>query len=166
MPRWGVLIVVLGVACSPSSPPSAACAKDSPPGQAAQSAPAPTSTGVAGIPLDIPRAGDSSWVPPPPPAEPPPGGVNLPPSKTSESYVPAATVDVTANGQFWFNGKEVSNPEDLLKLAEQERRRDPNVRVIIRADADVPFKRVILAVDMMRRAGIAKYAFGVTPTPP
>jgi biopolymer transport protein ExbD len=74
-------------------------------------------------------------------------------------------VDITAGGAFFLNGKEVSNPNDLRQLARVEHDRNPDVRVIIRADADVAFKRVILAVDLMKQAGIAKYAFAVTPLP-
>jgi hypothetical protein len=153
--------ITFQLACAPASAPStAACAADSAPPQPAASAATPSASGIAAVPLDLPRAGE--FLSPPP--DPPPGAPALPTSKTSQDFPLTIAVDISADGRFWFNGKEVSNADDLLPLARAEHDRDPNVRAIIRADAAVTFQRVILAMDMLKQAGIAKLAFGVTPT--
>lgn len=73
-------------------------------------------------------------------------------------------VDISADGKAWVDGK-VASDDELSSAARAALARDPDIRATVRADGDVPHRRVMEIVDMLKRAGIHKIAFGVTQKP-
>jgi len=61
---------------------------------------------------------------------------------------------------------EKLNDAALLARAQVALRAHPELRAIIDADGNVPHHRVMAALDVLRQAGLARVAFGVSPKPP
>jgi len=55
--------------------------------------------------------------------------------------------------------------ETIADLAKQAKAKNRDVRVVIRADKKVEHGRVIRVLDILKQAGLAKFAFGVAPAP-
>ncbi len=87
--------------------------------------------------------------------------VNLPESKTS-TPVEAQTFSlaITSAGDFILDGKTLTK-ESLLEAARIKKQQVPDLRLVIAADMDTPHRFVIQAIDMVKRAGIEKFAFQV-----
>jgi biopolymer transport protein ExbD len=54
----------------------------------------------------------------------------------------------------------------LLARAKAALAQSPELRAIIDADGNVPHHRVMATLDVLRQAGLARVAFGVSPKPP
>jgi biopolymer transport protein ExbD len=54
----------------------------------------------------------------------------------------------------------------IIALAKDARSKNPELRAVIKADAAVPHGRVIHVLDVLKQAGVAKIAFGVSPIAP
>ena len=76
------------------------------------------------------------------------------------------SIVVTSDGAMSVDGKAASDDDAFLGLAREARRGDADVRAVIKADAAAAHGRVIHVLDLLKRAGIARIAFGVTPVPP
>ncbi|HEY3233660.1 MAG TPA: biopolymer transporter ExbD [Polyangiaceae bacterium] len=86
------------------------------------------------------------------------------PEAASTNVVPKMfSVDITKDGHTYVEKKLVKDGESLLRLAADARRKNEDVRAIIRADAKTLHREVIHVLDILRQAGIAKIAFAVTP---
>jgi len=91
------------------------------------------------VPLDLPKA-----------------------AKSQVAQIPFQ-VDIEANGDVHVDGAKLDKVEEVLALAKERLSKDPEMRVNIRADAQVPHGKVMRVVDLLKQAGISKIAFGVTP---
>jgi len=74
-------------------------------------------------------------------------------------------LELHANGDTIVDGKKVPNDDAIFPLAKEAQARNPELRAVIRADTSVQHGRVIRALDLLKQAGVAKIAFGVTPIP-
>ena len=72
-------------------------------------------------------------------------------------------VDLLANGDTILDGRKAQSDADLTVPLHQANAADPELRAVVRADASVPYGRVIHALDLLKQAGIERIAFGVTP---
>jgi biopolymer transport protein ExbD len=72
-------------------------------------------------------------------------------------------LELHANGDTVVDGKKVAGEEAILPLAKEALQKNTELRAVIRADTSVPHGRVIRALDLLKQAGVAKIAFGVTP---
>jgi len=54
----------------------------------------------------------------------------------------------------------------LLEKARAALKAHPDMRAVIDADGTVPHSRVLSTLDVLRQAGLARVAFGVSPRPP
>ena len=54
----------------------------------------------------------------------------------------------------------------LLARAQTALKGQPELRAIIDADGNVPHRRVMATLDVLRQAGLSRVAFGVSPKPP
>jgi len=61
------------------------------------------------------------------------------------------------------NGEPVADDGALLARAQDSLSRDPELRAVINADGAVPHRDVVHALDLLKRAGIARVAFGALP---
>ena len=91
--------------------------------------------------------------------------INLPKSQTSENTATddKKTVDIAVekNGTIYVEG-EVVAADDLYKRL-QELVFDPeNQPVVVEADRDVPFEKVVVVMDAAKRLGIVRLGIGVS----
>jgi biopolymer transport protein ExbD len=94
------------------------------------------------VPLDLPRAAQS-------------GDVQI-----------VFSVVLAADGSTQVDAAPVADDEAILPLAREARAKYGDLRAVIKADSKVFHGRVIHVLDLLKQAGIAKIAFGVTPLAP
>ena len=73
-------------------------------------------------------------------------------------------LELHANGDTVIDGK-IANEEAIFPRAKEALAKNAELRAVIRADTSVQHGRVIRALDLLKQAGIAKIAFGVSPVP-
>ena len=85
--------------------------------------------------------------------------LELPTSKSQEqvSEKQEVIVSVSPSGQFYVQDEAVSDL-DLRKRILNETKGDPNMRVVLRADAKTQHRYVVRALDVLRGLGMGKVA--------
>ena len=91
--------------------------------------------------------------------------LDLPKAAKGEDVQLIFGLELHANGDTMVDGKKLTNEDQMFPLAKEALAKTPELRAVIRADTTVPHGRVIHALDLLKQAGIAKIAFGVTPVP-
>jgi biopolymer transport protein ExbD len=89
--------------------------------------------------------------------------LDLPRASRSEELQVIFSVVLPARGGMLVNGDPVPDDGALLARAQESLSRDPELRAVINADGAVPHRDVIHALDLLKRAGIARVAFGALP---
>lgn len=89
--------------------------------------------------------------------------LDLPKAAAGQEIQLVFGVELHANGELVVDGKKLPNEDALLPLAKEAQAKTADLRAVIRADQTVQHGRVIHALDLLKRAGITKIAFGVTP---
>ncbi len=82
------------------------------------------------------------------------------PTSTSHAQVTdvkEVVISVNTRGQLYVQDKPVSD-RALRKRILNVTRGDPNMRAVLRADADSQYKRVVFVLDVLRQLGIGKVA--------
>jgi biopolymer transport protein ExbD len=88
-------------------------------------------------------------------------GVSNPKSYTSEATAPGSeSLVVTASGELRYKNKKVTE-EDLARVLKEDAALHSDLRVVLSADASVPYPRVVEVLDLARRAGVKRLALGV-----
>jgi biopolymer transport protein TolR len=86
--------------------------------------------------------------------------VELPQAKTEplpQDQKPPLVVSIDAKGNLFLDAsKEPSNPQDLAVSVQAALRLDPNRTVLVRGDKDVDYGRVMGAMVLLKRSGVAK----------
>jgi len=73
------------------------------------------------------------------------------------------TISINANGSLYVQDELVSDT-DLRKRILNVSKGDPNLRVVLRADAETHHKRVVYVLDTLRQLGMSKVGIAtVTP---
>ncbi|MFT3769801.1 MAG: biopolymer transporter ExbD [Minicystis sp.] len=75
-------------------------------------------------------------------------------------------VEIHSTGELLVNGNKLANDDAIMPLAKEQLAKSPDLRAVIRADTTVQHGRVIRVLDLLKQAGVAKIAFGVSPIPP
>jgi biopolymer transport protein ExbD len=88
--------------------------------------------------------------------------LDLPRASHSEEVQRVFSVTVPSRGPTLVDGQPASD-DQLIQLAREALARDPALRAVIDADGEVRHRRVIRTLDLLKRAGIARIAFGVGP---
>ena len=70
------------------------------------------------------------------------------------------------SGDMFVDQKKLANDDALLPLARKGHAKTADLRAVIKADGTVQHQRVIHVLDLLKQAGIAKIAFGVTTIAP
>lgn len=87
--------------------------------------------------------------------------INLPKAASGQETAPSQlTLSITANGQALLNGKAASD-EEITAFAKSSIASKPEMQAIISADKDVPHGRVITVIDLVKSAGITKFAITI-----
>jgi biopolymer transport protein ExbD len=89
--------------------------------------------------------------------------MDLPKSASGEALQTVFAVELTADGKTRIDSEAVGDDEALVPLAKKAKAKNKELRAVIRADRKVEHGRVIHVLDLLRRSGIAKIAFAVTP---
>jgi biopolymer transport protein ExbD len=89
--------------------------------------------------------------------------MDLPKSASGEEVQNVFSVELTTDGKTRVDSTSVTSDEAIAELARQAKARNKDMRVVIRADKKVEHGRVIRVLDILKQAGLAKFAFGVAP---
>lgn len=89
--------------------------------------------------------------------------MDLPRSSQSKEVQVVLSILLPKEGPILVNGSAVADDATLTERAKQALVGQPNVRAVIQADGDVPHRRVIAVLDAVKRAGVARIAFGALP---
>jgi len=92
--------------------------------------------------------------------------VNLPKTASGDKTTPTQlTITMTADGRVLLNG----NPADDKTIADksaEEFKKNSEIQAIISADKDVPHGRVMTIIDIVKVAGVKKFAFSIDKKAP
>lgn len=91
--------------------------------------------------------------------------MDLPKAATGDVVQTVFSVELTADGRTSVDQKPVESDGALSQLAKVAREKNKDLRAVIRADRTVQHGRVIHVLDLLKRAGVAKIAFAVSPVP-
>src|SRR5687768_12724541 len=89
--------------------------------------------------------------------------MDLPKAASGESLQTIFSVELAADGRTRVDSELVANDDAVGALAKTAHGRNKDLRAVIRADKKVEHGRVIHVLDLLKRAGIAKIAFAVSP---
>jgi biopolymer transport protein ExbD len=92
--------------------------------------------------------------------------LDLPKAASGQNVQTIFSVQLHANGQVFVDQKLLPNDDAVLALAREARAKNEDLRAVIQADQTVTHGRVIHVLDLLKQAGVAKIAFGVTPIQP
>jgi biopolymer transport protein ExbD len=90
--------------------------------------------------------------------------LDLPQSKAqaANKEVEQVTVSIDANGRL-FVQDELVEDGDLRRCVLNVSKGDPNMRVVLRADAEAKHKRVVYVLDTIRELGMGKVGIATIP---
>ncbi len=84
--------------------------------------------------------------------------IQLPKAASGEDTTPTQiNITISKEGQLALNGKD-SNETDLTVFIEGEVKNNPNAQAIIAADKEASHGMVIQIIDLVKQAGIQKFA--------
>lgn len=87
--------------------------------------------------------------------------VNLPKSGTGDSTQPSKlNITISGNGTLTLDGK-TADEKTIEAFASEEFKKNPDVQAIIAADKDVPHGRVVSVLDIVKSAGVKKFAISI-----
>ncbi len=89
--------------------------------------------------------------------------MDLPKAASGEALQTIFSVELSADGRTRVDSDALPNDEAIGPLAKTAHDRNKELRAVIRADKKVEHGRVIHVLDLLKRAGIAKIAFAVSP---
>ena len=89
--------------------------------------------------------------------------MDLPKAASGETVQTIFSVELTADGKTRVDTKFVQNDDAISGLAKTAKLKNKDLRAVIRADSKVEHGRVIHVLDLLKRVGIAKIAFAVSP---
>ena len=90
--------------------------------------------------------------------------MDLPKSASGEALQTVFAVELTADGKTRVDSEAVADDEGIGPLAKRAKAKNKDLRAVIRADKKVEHGRVIHVLDLLRRSGVSKIAFAVTPS--
>ena len=91
--------------------------------------------------------------------------LELPKATRAEEIQTIFAVTIPAAGPTLVNGKAITDDRMLQAQAGEALAGDAELRAVIQADGGVPHRKVIAALDALRRAGLVKVAFGTQAEP-
>ncbi len=90
--------------------------------------------------------------------------MDLPKAASGEALQTIFSVELSADGRTRVDSEQVPNDEAIAPLAKASHDKNKDLRAVIRADKKVEHGRVIHVLDLLKRSGISKIAFAVTPS--
>jgi|SRR5450432_1246937 biopolymer transport protein ExbD len=90
--------------------------------------------------------------------------MDLPKAASGEALQQVFSVELSIDGKTRVDSADLPNDEAITPLAKAAKAKTPDLRAVIRADRKVEHGRVIHVLDLLKRAGVAKIAFAVSPS--
>jgi biopolymer transport protein ExbD len=90
--------------------------------------------------------------------------MDLPKAASGEALQQVFSVELSADGKTRVDSENLTNDEGITTLAKAAKAKTADLRAVIRADRKVEHGRVIHVLDLLKRAGVAKIAFAVSPS--
>ncbi len=84
--------------------------------------------------------------------------MDLPQAASAGQVQVIFSVVVPRQGPILINGEPVANEEEVKRMAGAAKAKDLEVRAVVAADGDVPHRRVVHAMDLLRQGGLYKIA--------
>lgn len=92
--------------------------------------------------------------------------VNLPKAASGENTAPSQlAITLAQDGRTLLNGNPATE-ESISTKAKEELQKNPDVQAIISADKDVPHGRVVTIIDVVKSAGVKKFAISIDKKTP
>jgi biopolymer transport protein TolR len=89
--------------------------------------------------------------------------MDLPRAASSEELQIVFAVQLPPGGAILVNGEQVAGDDELLARARAALAESKDVRAVINADGGTPHRKVIATLDLLKRAGLSRVAFGALP---
>lgn len=87
--------------------------------------------------------------------------INLPKAASGEATVPSKlNISISPDGKINLDGKIVDDTQ-VQAAALEEVKKNPDIQAIISADKDVPHGRVVSVLDIVKGAGVKKFAISI-----
>ena len=87
--------------------------------------------------------------------------VNLPKAASGEKTAPSQlNITLTADGKTMLNGTK-SSDDQITTKAQEELQKNPEVQAVIAADTTVPHGSVVRLIDLVKSAGVKKFAISI-----
>jgi len=87
--------------------------------------------------------------------------VNLPKAASGEQTVPSSlSISIAATGNMMLNGQS-TDEANIQTKAQQEVGKNPDIQAVISADKDVPHGTVVRIIDIVKTAGVKKFAISI-----
>lgn len=87
--------------------------------------------------------------------------INLPKAASGDETVPSQlNFSIAPSGEVFLNGKAITE-EEISTQATESLTKNPTIQAIISADKDVPHGKVIKVIDLVKSAGITKFAITI-----
>lgn len=87
--------------------------------------------------------------------------VNLPKAASGENSTPSQlSISITADGKLSLNGN-AADEEAIKNKAQEQVAKNPEIQAIISADKDVSHGRVVSIIDVVKAAGVKKFAISI-----
>lgn len=87
--------------------------------------------------------------------------INLPKAGAGEATTPSKlNIIINPDGSLILDGKP-ANDELVQNAAQLESKNNPDIQAIISADKDVPHGRVVSVLDIVKSAGVKKFAISI-----
>ena len=90
--------------------------------------------------------------------------MDLPKAASGEALQTIFSVELSTDGRVRVDSETLANDEAVSPLAKVAIHKNKDLRATIRSDKKVEYGRVIHVIDLLKRAGISKIAFQVSPT--
>jgi biopolymer transport protein ExbD len=89
--------------------------------------------------------------------------MDLPKAASGEEMQTVFSVELTEDGKTFVDSTQVASDQVVGEMATDAKKKNPEMRAVIRADQKVPHGRVIQVLDTLKQAKLSKVAFAVTP---
>lgn len=87
--------------------------------------------------------------------------VNLPKTATGDPSTPGGlSIAIAADGKMTLNGQP-TDQEKIRAAAMSELAKNPEVQAVIAADRSVPHGQVVTIIDVVKQAGVKKFAISI-----
>lgn len=89
--------------------------------------------------------------------------MELPKAASGEAVQTVFSVELFSDGKTRVDSDVVANDDAVGGLAKQAKAKNKDLRAVVRADKKVDWGRVVHVLDLLRRSGVVKIAFAVSP---